>query len=400
VSRDLIAAQRSAVESLAGLTGFEHAVFVQSGTAALEIVVSVLTAPGARVTVPALGCWTVPHAVAKVGREPVFVDVDACWGACPTVRARAGAAATVMIDPWGAPGDHRAAGRRVPGGVAIADVTHAPGARVDGEPAAARFDAAILSFGFGKPLGIGGGGCALFRDARAAEEAATYLRFGFVDGQWTKRIDRYTFSPLLFPALAARLSAAAGALDLDVEAAIEARRVLSGGRFAPNELRPGGRFGLWSVQPIRAPVDLGLSPRDIESVAVSSGVPLVRHPVGPAYLEPAWGGGGRRPRCPRAEAIAKSLLCFERIGHPDEIRALQDFLQRVAADPGRFRAPFRLPRARGPLSAELQGVADRGRLARSLDGGFWLLDERGSRKIPLDPGDAARVQQLQRGGQS
>lgn len=392
---DLSAAGQRAREALAELTGFEHAVFVQSGTAALEVALSVLTSPGDRVSVPGLGCWTVAYAAAKVGRKPVFADIDAFWSARPSARPRV--SASVIIDPWGAPGDWRSAGDLGATRALIADVTHAPGARVDGERAARTFDAAILSFGWGKPFALGGGGCALFRDARAAEEAGRYLRFGFLDGRWTQKIDRYAFSPFLFPALCERLTEVQRSLERDIGAAEQARRVFAGTSFTPNPLRPGGQWGRWSVLPLRVSEALGLGPRDLESVAVSSGVPLVRHPISPAYLEPAWGGDeARPPRCPRAEALASRLVCFERIHHQDELTALRDFLERVERDADQLRAPYRLPRARGHLPADLRELARRARLARALDGQFYLLDEIAGQKVPLGPRDAALVQQLQR----
>lgn len=392
----LTAAQQSVCALLTELTGFTNAVFVQSGTAALELALAVLTRPKARVAVPGLGCWTVPFAVTKLGRKPMFLDIDECWGC--RLDGHESVSASITIDPWGAPGDWSSLSRRKPGHVAIGDLTQAPGARINGKLAAQFFDAAILSFGWGKPIALGGGGCVLFADGRAAEEASRYLRFGFCDGAWVSKIDRYTFSPFLFPFLQERLATGKAALAREGATAEKARRVFKDASFTPNLLRPGGQWGLWSVLPLRIAGDLGLTARELETVAVSSGVPLVRHPVSPAYREPAWDGGEPRPHCAHAEALAANLVCFERINHQSEFVALRDFLDKVENHRDQFRMPFHFPHVRGQLSAELGELARRSRLACALDGKFYLLDEFTAQKIPLAMRDAALVQKLQQKG--
>src|SRR5436309_1980175 len=77
--RRMSADARRCSAALAELTGFSHAVFVHSGTAALELALLALTERAARVAMPALACWTVPFAIEKVGRTPVFVEVDEAW---------------------------------------------------------------------------------------------------------------------------------------------------------------------------------------------------------------------------------------------------------------------------------------------------------------------------------
>ena len=95
VVSDATEAVRAGLERL---TGFPHAVFVQSGTAAIELALSVLTDDHATVAIPALACWSVSYAVTKIGRRPVFRDIDAHWSAHPRGEP---AAATILVDPWG-----------------------------------------------------------------------------------------------------------------------------------------------------------------------------------------------------------------------------------------------------------------------------------------------------------
>lgn len=377
-------------DALERLTGFAHAVFFQTGTAAIEAVLSVLTRRGDRVAIPGLGCWTLPFAVTKLGRSASFCDVDPYWGAdfssVPCELALA-------IDPWGGPADwFQLEPRCAP--PLVVDVTLSPGARLRGQAPAERCVAGVISLGFEKPLSIGGGGVALFRDQRSAQEARRLFRFGFEDGQWTDRVDRYGFSPYLFPALAASLHKLSRRTAAD-DRADDVRQKIGAMGLSSNTLRPGGAWGFGNCIPICLPPDFPLSAGEIEAVAVSSAVQLARHPVAPAYLQRAW---RRRPQasCPRAEHLSPRLLFFR----PSQLSAqhLLEFLARLLEKPEQFRSPFPLPRAHGSLPVDIERLLPRTKLVRSLDGGYGLLAEAENLLWPIDEREAAIVQAIEQRG--
>ncbi|MEM9491710.1 MAG: DegT/DnrJ/EryC1/StrS family aminotransferase [Myxococcota bacterium] len=369
-------------DGLAELTGFTHPVFFQSGTAALEAVLRVLSQPGDRIAVPALGCWTVSYAVTEIDRVPVFCDIDRHW----TAQLDAvDASLAITIDSWGVGADWRQARPSLP---IIADMTLAPGARLSGRPAADWCVAGIISLGAQKPLSIYGGGVALFRDAEHARDARRLYRFGFRDGQWVERIGRYSFCPHALPALADRLGGLP-ALGRVAAAADRQRAVLSAAGLSSNPLRDDGSWGHSSYVPAVLPDDFALSPRDIEGVALCAGLPISRHPVAPAYLQPAWAD---RPRgsCPRAEELAPRCL----LSYTDECDAelLCQFIAAVMDRPERFRTPFPLPAPTGQLSADLEKMASVSRLVRDLDGRYGLVSEADNLMWPVDEREAAIIQ--------
>ncbi|WP_394843863.1 DegT/DnrJ/EryC1/StrS family aminotransferase [Pendulispora brunnea] len=374
---------RAALEKL---TGFEHQVFFQSGTAAIEVILRIVTRPGARVALSAFGCWTLPFAVTKQRRRPVFLDIDEYWSA--SVDTAGPTETSILIDPWGACADGRCAAKT---STVIADMTLAPGARLDGQFVAGWSSAGIISLGSGKPLSVGGGGVALFHDPLLAREARRMYRFGFEDGHWARRLERYTFSPYLFPVLAKKLRHLPSSEAASVSAQ-RSRSVLRSLGLGTNDLRPGGTWGHENLLPVLLPSSFPLSTRDVEGVAVASGLRLARHPVSPPYLEKAW---RRREtaRCRRAEDYSRRCLFF----YPSEISAdvLAEFFGKVLARPERFRAPFLLPRPTGTLPADIERLARHARLVRKLDGNYGLLEEELNLLWPVDEGEAALIQTQQ-----
>lgn len=366
------------------LTGFPHAVFVQTGTAATEIVLSVLTRPKAKVALPALGCWTLSYATTKLGRTPRFRDVDKHWAARPDADDPVEAA--IVIDPWGGPASWPAHAKVT---TLIADVTLSPGARLRGEPPAAYARAAVASLGGGKPIGIGGGGVALFRDAGDAHAAKELLRFGFRDGRWDQWVERYSFAWHLFGALAIKLAELPSAKGMERHAT-RARKMVERLGLDSNALVPGGAWGYGTTVPLLLPKNYPLSTRDVEGVAVASGVRLARHPVSPPYREKVWPLPKRAsgPPCPRAEDIASRLLFAEAVGL-DEVARILD---RIAVKPSAFRSPFPLPRPRGDLPADLEKLARAARLVRNADGKYGLLEEAQNLLWPIDEREASLVQ--------
>ena len=366
--------------ALAELTGFEHAVFVHSGTAALELALLTLTERTARVAMPALACWTVPFAIQKVGRTPVFVEVDEAWA---IQKPPVASDAVVVIDPWGSAADWSVAAD-VP--ARILDATQSPGARCHGKLGADVFDAAIISFGTGKPIDLHGGGVALFRDAAAAREAKRLMGFGIQRGRWTETVDRYTFCSHLFAPLAELLERELAALPAHREQA-HALRAQLGPIVRSNPLPAYATPGIRGALPIL--VDkTGLTADEVERVAVASQQPPRRHPVAVAYREPAW--SGPVASCPRAEHIGDHVLFVERGA---SLAGVEAFARELAERRDEFRVPYRLPLAAARfLADQLAHYREHAAVCRALDGAFWVLDYSTLHLRQVSPAVAAVIQ--------
>jgi len=367
--------------TLERLTGFEHPVFFQNGTAATEAVLSLLSRRGDSIALPALACWTLAYAVTKLHRVVDFQDIDRYWA----LGSRSSSSGIgILVDPWGAPADWACLTPERP----IADMTLAPGALLAGAKPAAHCEAGILSLGEGKPLNIGGGGVALFRDEAHAREARRMLRFGFEDGLWQRRLERYTFSHHLLPVLEQRLDALPS-LDRAGDEAERARSVIRSMGMLSNPLRPGARWGYGSVTPLCLPGDFPLTARDVEGVALCLGLKLSRHPVSPAYLEPAWRIEARAS-CPRAEEIAPYCMFFQ--AGEFAVDCLPAFFELLLSSPDQFRFPFPLPKPRGALSQKLERLSNHTRLVRDLEGRYGLVDESEGLLWSVDEREAAILQ--------
>lgn len=338
---------------------------------------------------PALACWTVAYAIDKVGRVPVFVEVDEAW-AMQEPPARTDA--IVVVDPWGSAADWDVAGQ-VP--VRVLDATQSPGARSHGRLAAERFDAAIISFGTAKPICLHGGGVALFRDAQAAREARQLLGFGIERGRWMRSVDRYTFCPWLHAPLADLLERELAALAAHRRQAHELRAELEATSLLRcNPLAPHVTPGIQGSLPVI--VDrIGLPAEDVERAAVASGQPLRRHPVAPAYLEPAWTGPRPPVACPRAEHVGSHLLFIDRVaGRIPPLDGVAEFARAIAGRPDDFRLPYRLPAAGARFRAEqLAHWAEHGAVCRAIDGTYWVLDHSTSSMRAVSAAVAAVIQQ-------
>lgn len=152
-------------QAFARQAGAEHAVAVNSGTAALHAAMVALgVGPGDEVIVPPITFAATANAAVFQGATPVFADVlpdslliDPAQVACRiTPRTRA----VVAVDYAGLPCDYDAL-REVtrPRGVAlVADACHALGGRYRGRPVGALADLSCFSFHPVKHIATGEGG--------------------------------------------------------------------------------------------------------------------------------------------------------------------------------------------------------------------------------------------------
>src|SRR5690606_22432296 len=96
---------------LAERCGRAYAVACSSGTAALELALSVIGVAGREVLCPDLSWPSPAHAIVRAGARPVLVDVErTSWNAGADALAKARTpktAAAIVIDQFGNPADHR-----------------------------------------------------------------------------------------------------------------------------------------------------------------------------------------------------------------------------------------------------------------------------------------------------
>ena len=377
--------------ALEAWTGFSHALFVQSGTAALRLALDVLVKRGSWVRVPAIACWTLTGAVLDSGCRPVFGDVDRYLGLRGRGMERGDA--LIGLEPWGTSCDWAAlAGQE---GVRLLDQTLSVHGGWPGRKAAEVFDGSILSLGYGKPFEIGGGGVLLLRDAALWREAQSRLHYGRRQMRWVSRTDRYVFPAVIWEQLAARLKL----LERKRQAQARAREAWS--RRARKsvlpltvlEPRPGALPGCTVLVPVCLDEGFPLHARDVFAVAMAEGIPLGIHPVSPAYLEPA----GRRLRgaCPDAESLASHLLflpsdCLDDV----TLRRVKGLLEALERDPETFRRPYAVSASAVRIPAEYAHWCQHAIVCRRLDGAFCVHDPLAGRTYRVD---ASVVRALQEG---
>lgn len=204
--------------------GVDHAVAVNSGTAALHLaLVSLGIGPGHRVLVPALTFVATANVVRYVGAEPVFVDCDPETGNIdPALVAELvtqhPAAAVLTVDLYGSCADYDsllpicdAAG--VP---LVEDAAEAFGSTRGGRAAGTFGRAAAMSFNGNKIITTSGGGMLLTGDADVAAEARHLAGQARVPGKHFDHTDvgyNYRLSNLLAAVGRAQVSRAAQMLD-------------------------------------------------------------------------------------------------------------------------------------------------------------------------------------------
>ena len=161
----------------AGVVGAKHAIAVNSGTQALQILLQGAgVGYGDEVVVPACASVSAASAVATVGATPVFADVtenDACLDPAAleahiTERTRA----ILAVHLAGRPCDMAALARiaAARGLLLVEDCAHAHGAMFDGRCAGSLGDGAVFDFGVASNLTCGEGGL-IATNAQALFEA-------------------------------------------------------------------------------------------------------------------------------------------------------------------------------------------------------------------------------------
>jgi dTDP-4-amino-4,6-dideoxygalactose transaminase len=166
---------------LAEYVGAAHAIGVANGTDAITIAArAVGVKPGDDVVVPSFTFYATAEAIASMGANPVFCDVDRDTRnvTAETVAAALtpNTTAVVAVDLFGVPAPCGAIRDRV-GLPVIEDAAQALGAALDGVRAGALGDVATFSFYPSKNLGAFGDAGAIVTDDDRIAELARALRF-------------------------------------------------------------------------------------------------------------------------------------------------------------------------------------------------------------------------------
>lgn len=163
--------------------GCEHAVAVNSGTAALHCALAALgIGPGDEVIVPALTFVATANAVLYVGATPVFAEIDARSLAIDAadVARKIGSRtrAVVVVHYAGAAMDLSAVERACEHAVLVEDAAHALGARRAGKVVGERSRCATFSFHPVKHVTTTEGGAVVTSSADLAERARRFRNHG------------------------------------------------------------------------------------------------------------------------------------------------------------------------------------------------------------------------------
>ena len=147
-----------------------------SGTVGLFLALRSVGVIGKKVIIPALTCPSVANAVFAAGGIPLAVDVSYDdYNMDPaSLKSAAGTdtKAVIVVDSFGYPADIHGI-REIVDGLdcpVIEDACQAYGGMSEGEVLGTRGDIGVISFGYSKPLDIGGGGFVFVNSDKLSEK--------------------------------------------------------------------------------------------------------------------------------------------------------------------------------------------------------------------------------------
>lgn len=304
---------------LAEFCGARHAIAVSSGRDALTMALMALgVGPGDAVFVPGFTFSATAGAIAPLGAQPVFVDVDAATynmdpraleAAVEAVEAegRLNPKVVMPVDLYGLPADYAAIGRIAArhGLSVLADAAQSFGGALGGKRVGRLAPISATSFYPTKPLGAYGDGGAIFTEddglAEAVRQIRTHGRQGSGDEAlrlgMTGRLDTIQAAVLLvklddFEIELARRAEAAAAYCEALEGAVAVPAL------------PEGAESPWALYTIRVPGRDRLQ-ENLKEAGIGTGLfyrlPLHRHP---AFRQ--WVPAGLR--LPASEQFAEEVL--------------------------------------------------------------------------------------------
>lgn len=176
-------------ERFANRIGTEHAVGLNSATAALKLALKLLdVGPGDEVIVPTMTFVSTAHVARYHGATPVFADVE--WEtmniSLEDVERKLGpdTAAVVPVHYGGRPVDMEALSDVTDDVPIIEDCAHAAGSTYRGEPVGGIGDIGCFSFHAVKNLAMGDGGALVLDDDEMASRAERLRWLGIGESTW------------------------------------------------------------------------------------------------------------------------------------------------------------------------------------------------------------------------
>ena len=180
--------------SLCCLLGRKFCVYVSSATAGISLALQAAGIQRQKIGLPAGVCVNVPLAVMYSGNTPIYLDHEVdTLGLSPEDLLSSGErfAGVIAVHAYGNPCkmDRIATICRERNSFLIEDLASALGAAIDGCPVGSSGDAAVVSFGAGKVIDVGGGGAVLTDDASLAREISSLARSLPIAGTASQAVD-------------------------------------------------------------------------------------------------------------------------------------------------------------------------------------------------------------------
>lgn len=172
---------RELEQRLCRLLGRKYCIYVAGATAGMVLVLRAAGIRNQAVALPTGVCSNVPLAVHYSGNTPLYLDHElVTFGMSPEdLEIRGGdAKAVIAVHAYGNPCliESISAWCRQHGSFLLEDLAPALGATLKGQPVGSFGDAAVVSFGAGKIIDVGGGGAVLTDDPVLARAVASLNR--------------------------------------------------------------------------------------------------------------------------------------------------------------------------------------------------------------------------------
>lgn len=356
-------------------TGFPHAAFVQSGSAALQLYLETHFDSPTKASIPAIACWTIAGTLHQERHEVHFRD--------PNGLVIEGGF-NLGIIPWA---NAAALSEVVPADLVDLTVCLDP-------DFGQKSPFGIVSLGSGKPMDCGAGGLLLFQDEAFREKAHFHMFFGRLGLKWEAITQRYTFPSSLLQQLETRLEmieADQQSYDQrwnewrEIWAALETLGI----RLAASNKSNPGYSKLWVLE---LSEEFPLNAEEIYRVAFPEQVPLLIQPVLPAYEQAAW-NGIPRGYCPHSEQYARRMLFFPSHLPPEKQiqEKLKNFIEGLLKNPTKYHFPYHHSKGTAKFPQKYRHWIKSGILGRNLKGDYYVLDQRNGKLYQVNEAIAGTI---------
>ncbi len=212
-------------QRLCRLLGRKYCVYVAGATAGMVLALRAAGIRNQTVALPTGVCPNVPLAVLYSGNTPLYLDHESeTLGLSPEdlVKRGGGAKAVIAVHAYGNPCmiGTISAWCKQHGSFLLEDLAPALGATLNGQPVGSFGDAAVVSFGAGKIIDVGGGGAVLTDDIALAKAVSTMNKALPRPGVEAKKVE-------LLGSLHTQLYNAHYGIDLNVQSRLYRDKALS-----------------------------------------------------------------------------------------------------------------------------------------------------------------------------